>query len=57
LLDGVDTTPLAATALVKRVGDVKDISAAVRYLAESNFVTGHIVNVDGGYVTGRREAA
>ena len=49
--------PLAATALVKRIGDVKDISGAVRYLAESSFVTGHIVNVDGGYVTGRREAA
>jgi NAD(P)-dependent dehydrogenase (short-subunit alcohol dehydrogenase family) len=57
LLDGADTTPLAASALVKRVGDVGDISAAVRYLAESSFVTGHIVNVDGGYVTGRREAA
>lgn len=57
LLDGADTTPLAATALVKRIGDVKDISGAVRYLAESSFVTGHIVNVDGGYVTGRREAA
>jgi hypothetical protein len=37
-----------------RVGDAHDISAAVRYLAEASFVSGHILNVDGGYVTGRR---
>jgi NAD(P)-dependent dehydrogenase (short-subunit alcohol dehydrogenase family) len=57
LFKGADMSPLAATALLKRVGEVQDIAAAVRYLAEARFVTGHIVNVDGGYVTGRREAA
>ena len=54
LLDGADPEPLAASAMLGRLGDVQDIGAAVRYLAESQFITGHVLNVDGGFVSGRR---
>jgi NAD(P)-dependent dehydrogenase (short-subunit alcohol dehydrogenase family) len=54
LMDNVDPAPLAAAALVGRIGEAHDIGAAVRFLAESNYVTGHVLNVDGGYVTARR---
>jgi NAD(P)-dependent dehydrogenase (short-subunit alcohol dehydrogenase family) len=53
LVGGADTAPLAGAALVKRIGEVGDISAAVLYLAQSEFVTGHVLNVDGGFVTAR----
>jgi NAD(P)-dependent dehydrogenase (short-subunit alcohol dehydrogenase family) len=53
LNDGADPAPLAATALLRRIGKVEDISAAVLYLAQSSYVTGHILNVDGGFVTAR----
>lgn len=54
LTAGADATTLAGTALQGRIGDVTDIFGAVRYLADSTFVTGHVLNVDGGFVTGRR---
>ncbi len=54
LLEAADPEPLAASAMLGRMGDVKDIAAAVRYLGESQFVTGHVLNVDGGFVGGRR---
>jgi NAD(P)-dependent dehydrogenase (short-subunit alcohol dehydrogenase family) len=54
LMSGADHNVLAANALLRRVGDVKDITHAVLFLAEANFITGHILNVDGGYVTGRQ---
>jgi NAD(P)-dependent dehydrogenase (short-subunit alcohol dehydrogenase family) len=54
LLDNADPAPFAASALVGRIGQVADISAAVRYLVESSYVTGHVLNVDGGFVTARR---
>ena len=54
LVHGADQGRLASAALVERVGEGSDIAAAVRYLAESTFVTGHVLNVDGGFVTARR---
>jgi len=54
LMEGADHGRLAATSVADRVGEPGDISAAVRYLAESTFVTGHVLNVDGGFVTARR---
>jgi NAD(P)-dependent dehydrogenase (short-subunit alcohol dehydrogenase family) len=54
LTAGADAATLAGAALQGRIGDVADIFAAVRYLAESTFVSGHVLNVDGGFVTGRR---
>ncbi len=40
-------------ALLNRVGEVNETTVAVLYLALANFTTGHILRVDGGYVTGR----
>ena len=51
---GADEATLASLALQQSIGDVTDIFAAVCYLAESSFVTGHVLNVDGGFVTVRR---
>lgn len=45
---------LAAAALLGRVAEVQDIAAAVLYLADAGFVTGQWLNVDGGFVSGRR---
>lgn len=36
-----------------RVGEVNDISAAVHYLADADFVTGTTLEVDGGYTHAR----
>jgi NAD(P)-dependent dehydrogenase (short-subunit alcohol dehydrogenase family) len=54
LMDNVDPAPLAASEVLGRIGKAADISAAVHYLAESSYVTGHVLNVDGGFVTARR---
>lgn len=59
---GVIRTPLHAhedvdqfggIALLNRVGEVEEITEAVLYLADAEFVTGHILPVDGGFVSGR----
>ena len=36
-----------------RVAEIEEITAAVLYLADATFITGHILRVDGGFVTGR----
>jgi NAD(P)-dependent dehydrogenase (short-subunit alcohol dehydrogenase family) len=54
LTASADQAMLAGIALQDRIGDVEDIYAAVRYLTDSTFVTGHVLNVDGGFVAGRR---
>jgi len=36
-----------------RIGEVADISDAVAYLAQAEFVTGTVLEVDGGYTHGR----
>ena len=48
-----DVDSFGGVALLDRVGEVDEISAAVLYLATAGFVTGHILRVDGGFVTGR----
>lgn len=35
--------------LLKRFGTTKEVSSAVQFLIENNYVTGQIINVDGGY--------
>lgn len=59
---GVIRTPLHDAAqvdayggihLMNRVGEVAEITAAVLYLADATFTTGHLLRVDGGFVTGR----
>lgn len=39
---------------LKRVGDVKDIAAAVLFLTSpaASWITGQTLNVDGGFTTG-----
>lgn len=56
LLDGADRRWLAAAALMNRMGNVSDTTAAVLFLLDAPYITGHILNVDGGYVTARRQA-
>lgn len=41
---------MAQEAPVGRNGTPMDVARAMEYLAEAEFVTGHILNVDGGYV-------
>lgn len=48
-----DVDAFGGIALLNRVGEVAEISDAVRYLVSAAFVTGHILPVDGGFITGR----
>lgn len=48
-----DVDSFGRVALLDRVGEVEEISAAVLYLADAAFITGHILPVDGGFVRGR----
>ncbi|MFD4357947.1 SDR family NAD(P)-dependent oxidoreductase [Nocardia sp. NPDC058518] len=59
---GIIRTPLfgdgderasGALALLNRIGEVADTTAAVLYLTDAEFVTGHILPVDGGFISGR----
>ena len=43
---------LAGLHLVNRIGEAEDVAQAAYYLAESQFVTGITLNVDGGHVAG-----
>ncbi len=49
-----DVDTFGGVALLNRVGEVNETTKAVLYLATADFTTGHILPVDGGYVTGRR---
>jgi NAD(P)-dependent dehydrogenase (short-subunit alcohol dehydrogenase family) len=50
--DQVDN--LAVLAVLDRVGEADEIAESVTWLAGAEFVTGHVLNVDGGFVAGRR---
>lgn len=54
LIEGGDEKALSASALLGRVGEAREIAAAVVYLTNAEFVTGRVFDVDGGYVGGRR---
>ncbi|WP_353719110.1 SDR family oxidoreductase [Dyadobacter sp. 676] len=47
-----DADSLAGLHLVGRVGETGDVAQLALYLAESNFITGEVVNLDGGHVAG-----
>ena len=50
---GVDNADsLAGLHLLNRIGETSDVAQLALYLAESNFVTGEIINLDGGHVAG-----
>lgn len=53
LHEGADVDAYGGLALLNRVGEVSEVAEAVLYLAEAEFVTGHVLRVDGGHVTGR----
>jgi NAD(P)-dependent dehydrogenase (short-subunit alcohol dehydrogenase family) len=52
-LIGEGADALAAIHPLKRVGEVSDTSQAALYLARSRFVTGTVLEIDGGYSHGR----
>lgn len=49
----VDVDAFGGVALLNRVGEVDEITQAVMYLTSAEFVTGHILPVDGGFIAGR----
>jgi NAD(P)-dependent dehydrogenase (short-subunit alcohol dehydrogenase family) len=53
LHEAVEVDAFGEVALLNRVGEAREIAEAVLYLATAEFTTGHILNVDGGFVTGR----
>jgi NAD(P)-dependent dehydrogenase (short-subunit alcohol dehydrogenase family) len=46
--EGSDAAFLADRTLLKRIGDPADLGRAVRYAADSPFMTGEILTLDGG---------
>ena len=53
-IDNADA--LAGLHLLNRIGEADDIAEITYYLATSTFVTGEIINVDGGHVAGHQFA-
>lgn len=47
-----DADGLAGLHLLNRIGETQDVAELALYLAESNFVTGEFINLDGGHVAG-----
>jgi NAD(P)-dependent dehydrogenase (short-subunit alcohol dehydrogenase family) len=48
-----DESSSGRLALLNRIGEVDETTAAVLYLVDATFTTGHIVPVDGGFISGR----
>ena len=53
LHESVDVDAFGEVALLNRVGEAHEIADAVLYMATAQFTNGHVLNVDGGFVTGR----
>ncbi|WP_054814318.1 SDR family NAD(P)-dependent oxidoreductase [Nocardia arizonensis] len=53
LFDDADVDSFAGLALLDRIGEVAETTAAVLYLVDAAFTTGHILPVDGGFISGR----
>ena len=51
--DGTPVDAFGGLALLNRIGEVDEITSAVLYLTGAEFTTGHVLRVDGGFVTGR----
>jgi len=49
----VDIDAFGGLALLNRIGETGEIAEAVCYLSDAEFITGHILPVDGGFITGR----
>ncbi|QBS40164.1 SDR family NAD(P)-dependent oxidoreductase [Nocardia sp. CS682] len=48
-----DETASGRLALLNRIGEVSETTAAVLHLADAGFTTGHVLPVDGGFISGR----
>lgn len=53
LHDAAEVDSFGGLALLNRVGEASEVGDAVAYLNSAEFVTGHVLPVDGGFVTGR----
>ncbi len=54
---GVDNADsLAGLHLLNRIGETHDVAELALYLAGSNFITGEIINLDGGHISGHHAA-
>lgn len=53
LHSAIDVDAFGGIALANRVGETSEVAEALLYLDQAEFVTGHILRVDGGFVTGR----
>ena len=53
LYGDADVDSFGGLALLNRVGEASEIADAVLYLTRADFVTGQVLRVDGGFVTGR----
>lgn len=51
-MHGADADNSAGLHLINRVGEVGDVAEIVFAVAKSNFITGSIINVDGGVAAG-----
>jgi NAD(P)-dependent dehydrogenase (short-subunit alcohol dehydrogenase family) len=51
-MHGNDADDSAGLHLLNRVGEVEDIAEMVYTVAKSNFISGAIINVDGGLAAG-----
>ncbi|GGM95684.1 gluconate 5-dehydrogenase [Dyadobacter beijingensis] len=47
-----DADSLAGLHLVDRIGETEDVAQLALYLAGSSFITGEVINLDGGHVAG-----
>jgi NAD(P)-dependent dehydrogenase (short-subunit alcohol dehydrogenase family) len=47
-----DADSLAGLHLLNRIGETQDVAELALYLINSNFVTGEIINLDGGHIAG-----
>lgn len=53
-MHGDDADKSAGLHLLNRVGEVEDVAEMVYAVAKSNFITGAIINVDGGLAAGHQ---
>ena len=53
LHDPAQVDGLGGLAVLNRVGEAAEVAEAIHYLATAGFVTGHILDIDGGFVTAR----
>ena len=51
-IDDVDA--FGGLHLLNRVGESREVAEGIYYLATADFVTGELLNIDGGHVAGHK---